>query len=270
MARPKPGSIRQPQRDPRRSTRKPAAVSVAVRRQKSLREFLTIEQLKYWLSKGGGTSYGVSILIHVLALIILSFFVLEGMKKEETQIVTAFSDIQNDVVLEDFVDLEVELPSVSSSDTLQKTLSLSPGDLAPVLGGTGSEGSGSGGGGSGDGIGFKLPAGAVRKGSFAAWTIPKDPEPRQDYLIVIQVILPESVTTYRKEDITGYMRGDDGYQTPIGECRGRKCEKDYYGVFDMERKQFAIKIPGAAAKVKDVIEIRSKILKEEQTLEIIF
>jgi hypothetical protein len=165
-----------------------------------------------------------------------------------------------------------------SSDTLQQTLSLRASNLDPVLGlarsqgglvGGGSGGSGGGGGG-GDGTGFRMPGKAVTKGSFTAWTFPEDPKPREDYLIVIQIQLPASVTDYKKEDITGYMEGDDGYRTPIGDYRGNKFDKKYYGDFDMRAKQFVIKIPGAAAKVKDVIQVRSKVLKEEQVLEIVF
>ncbi len=38
----------------------------------------------------------------------------------------------------------------------------------------------------------------------------------------------------------------------------------------MKAKQFVIKIPGAAAKVKDEILIQSRMLKEKQKLVIVF
>ena len=38
----------------------------------------------------------------------------------------------------------------------------------------------------------------------------------------------------------------------------------------MAAKQFVIRIPGAAAKVQDRIEVRSKVLKEKEMLFIAF
>ncbi len=120
--------------------------------------------------------------------------------------------------------------------------------------------------------GFQIPGGgrAVTKGSFTAWTVPEDPAPREDYLIVIQIRLPKRIRSYRKEDLSGFLEGDDGYETPLGQYTGRGFPKKFYGRFDSKARQFVIRIPGGAARVRDTIRIRSKVLREDQRLEITF
>ena len=77
--------------------------------------------------------------------------------------------------------------------------------------------------GQGDGIGvtvpsINVPGHAVTKGSFSVGTEPEDPEPREDYMIIIQVRLPENLIKngkYRANDITGMVRGTDSYTKKI-------------------------------------------------------
>ena len=122
------------------------------------------------------------------------------------------------------------------------------------------------------GSGVRPPgtANAVTKGSFTAWTIPADPAPREDYLVVILVRVPERIRRYEKEDLSGFLEGDDGYETPIGNFTGKGFPKQFYGQFDTTARRLVIRVPGAAAKVRDTIRIRSKVLREEQTMEIVF
>ena len=62
-----------------------------------------------------------------------------------------------------------------------------------------------------------MPTGgkAVTKGSFTAWTVPKDPKPGQDYKIVIQIKVPETVKRYRIADLSGRVIGTDKYTLDI-------------------------------------------------------
>src|SRR5262249_5050992 len=86
--------------------------------------------------------------------------------------------------------MDVEKPAVVLHDLGSSSAS------AKLSGGSGS-GLGAGDG-EGDGIGvavpsINVPGYAVTKGSFSVWTEPEDPEPRQDYRIIIQIRLPENL-----------------------------------------------------------------------------
>ena len=111
----------------------------------------------------------------------------------------------------------------------------------------------------------KHPGGnAVSKGCFSAWSVPEDPNPRQNYAIVIQIKLPKEVTRLRRSDLSGMVVGTDDYRQPIpGIKRGWVPVKG-------NQAQLAIAVPGAAKLVKDTINVSSKSLKETQTLEIVF
>ncbi|MCA9047412.1 MAG: hypothetical protein KDA89_01710 [Planctomycetaceae bacterium] len=133
---------------------------------------------------------------------------------------------------------------------------------------------------------FKLPKSglAVTKGSFTAWTVPETPEPQQPYMIIIEVRLPDDVKRYRITDLDGYVRGSDSYRQRIPFDPRAKFASFYT---DENQKmvnisgsdtitvrdnivQLAIQIPGALRLVRDVIEIRSRRLRERQELELVF
>jgi hypothetical protein len=130
----------------------------------------------------------------------------------------------------------------------------------------GPEGSGKGTGkvmGRGKG-GGGAPKKAVTKGSFTVWTVPEDPEPGQDYVIVIEIKLPEKLRQYPLKDLSGTVVGTDGWKQAIpGKSQG------YARIID-NRTQLRIKVPGAPRLVSDTIDIRSRLLKEQQTLTIVF
>ncbi|MDZ4686965.1 MAG: hypothetical protein SH850_17965, partial [Planctomycetaceae bacterium] len=123
-------------------------------------------------------------------------------------------------------------------------------------------------GGTGRGLGaignVRVPDTAITKGSFTVWTEPKDPLPRQRYNIVIQVKVPKSVKQYRLRDLVGEVRGTDGFYKQIKyNSSDRKGVKD--GIVQLQ-----VAIPGAVQLIKDTIRIKSEMLKEEQTIEIVF
>jgi hypothetical protein len=140
---------------------------------------------------------------------------------------------------------------------------------------------------SGHGL-LQAPAGArvVRKGSFSVWTVPKDPLPFQEYKIVIQIRLPDLVRRYRATDLSGEVEGTDRYRQQIPwdpKWKGRTDvaltirkgqlvplrKGDFLPVRD-RIAQLVIRVPPAKRLVRDRIKIRSKLLKEEQVLEIVF
>jgi hypothetical protein len=138
----------------------------------------------------------------------------------------------------------------------------------------------------GSGFLLKVPESglAVTKGSFTAFTIPASPKPRENYSIVIEVRLPDDVKEYRVSDLTGDVRGSDGYKQKLPYDSRTPYASGYPGdndsirqleastVLDVVRNrvQIVIKVPGAGRLVKDVITIRSRKLKEEQELTLVF
>lgn len=138
---------------------------------------------------------------------------------------------------------------------------------------------------SGSGVLLKVPDGglAVTKGSFTAFTIPARPVEKQAYLIVIEVKLPDGVKTYRASDLSGKVKGSDGYEQklPVDSrfpsaarypSRGKILQLESNTSLDVEsnRAQIIIRIPGGARLVRDQISIRSKRLRESQELELTF
>lgn len=142
-------------------------------------------------------------------------------------------------------------------------------------------------GGSGAGFMFKMPESglAVTKGSFTAWTDPANPAPRQNYLIIIEIQLPSSVTRYQLSDLNGSsIRGSDSYQQRIpfdvnaaakGYGTTANGRPPLLKVSDElpivnNKVQLVVKVPGARRLVKDTIRIKSRRLREEEELTIIF
>ncbi|MEO1994035.1 MAG: hypothetical protein ABGZ17_02030, partial [Planctomycetaceae bacterium] len=134
-------------------------------------------------------------------------------------------------------------------------------------------------------IRLRIPKGgkAVTRGSFTAWTVPEDPVPGQQYRIVIQVKLPPQMKRYRLSDLAGRVVGTDRYQQelPVDEERPSATRIMRRGKLVTVRRsdllpirdntvELIIFIPGAENLVRDTIHIESKILKEKQTLEIVF
>ena len=107
-------------------------------------------------------------------------------------------------------------------------------------------------------------SGAVSKGGFTAWTEPPDPAPGENYLIIIQIKLPPTLKRYPRKDLSGKVIGTDGYEQDIrGQTEG-------YLPIKGNETQLVVQLPGAARLVKDRIDIKSKMLKEAQILEIEF
>lgn len=125
---------------------------------------------------------------------------------------------------------------------------------------------------------------AVTKGSFTAFTIPAAPQPRQAYSIVIEVKLPDDVKKYRVSDLSGKVRGTDGYEQklpydtrtpgaagyPVPGGSIKRLESSTILDVVKNKVQIVVRVPGGARLVKDVITIRSRRLKEDQELELIF
>ncbi|MDB4423395.1 hypothetical protein N9276_02315, partial [Rhodopirellula sp.] len=126
-----------------------------------------------------------------------------------------------------------------------------------------------------------LPRGAnaVSKGSFTAWTVPKNPRPLQNYRIVIEINLPQEVKGYYPRDLSGVVVGTDSYKQTLPFSPGtvtrqsgstRPLSKFKRITVRKHKVQFLVPVPGAARLVRDRITLRSKLLKEEHSLELVF
>ncbi len=112
-----------------------------------------------------------------------------------------------------------------------------------------------------------VPSYAVTKGSFSAWTEPKDPEPLKAYIIRIVVHLPgdwEKPAKFRMKDISGMVIGTDGYKQAI------RFKPTQTVLVQDGAVQIDIPVPGARKLVRDTIRIESKLLKEKQVIQLVF
>lgn len=141
----------------------------------------------------------------------------------------------------------------------------------------------------GDGEGeflFRIPESglAVTKGSFTVWTSPEHPTPRRPYRIIIEVKLKEGVRMYRPSDLSGYVIGSDSYRQKIP-FDSQKPNNSFFSNEEQQleklslrkpikirnnKVQLVIEVPGAERLVKDIIQIRSRRLREQQELELVF
>ncbi len=226
-------------------------------------------RLRQWFWGTAALGYGASLLLHLLLLTAASIVIVQGMKGDD-----AFSTLLLQSDGEDFdfsgpVDTTVaeeeqalvppELQIVPTLDTTIEQIA-APSVLAAAANPPGEEPS------SGSGFEFTMPENgkAVTKGSFTAWTVPADPKPGKDYLVVIQIRLPETVKRYSSRDLSGTVIGTDGYIQRIpGKAKRYLPLKDH-------QAQISIEVPGAERLVEDTISIRSRRLNEQQTLKIVF
>lgn len=125
------------------------------------------------------------------------------------------------------------------------------------------------------------PTTAVTAGSFKAWANPASPREGEDYTIFIEVTLPSAAVaqSYRKEDLSGLLRGTDGYEqaieasfAPIPPPIPIVPPWDPRGTFQVTGNfaRISFMVPGAARKVSDTIIIHSNVLNENQTVTLVF
>jgi len=264
------------------------------------------ERFRRWLAGFSAKGLAGSFLFHCLmaiVLIVLSILFhwdIPGIRGNDAFSTLLSESDQEQVVLDDAIDTKledaggenqlVELPQLRViQTTTQSPRTDVTVDLDKALASAMGQGEGSTDkAGDGGGVRFAVPekGRAVTKGSFSVWTIPADPVPRQDYRIVIEVKLPSRIHRYRASDLSGRVVGTDLFRMAIpwdkfwpdrairAGSRGRfirvRKGKGSYLPVKKNRAQLMILVPGAAALVKDTIRIRSKLLKEQQTLHIVF
>ncbi len=245
-----------------------------------------------WLRGVAAESYGASLIVHAILLFCMSLYIfklhddnnsISLVASESNSLPTEFNEI---VALQ--LDTagnaeETELPQNQTLPLQTDLIATSDAaiDLAKYAGsGEGQDGEDS------SGMLFAMPSGGqvVSAGSFSAWTVPKDPGPGEDYKIVIMVKVPEKRTLYPISDLSGEVIGTDGFrlEIPFGKFRDRYGTRiQSRGLLAFPRRndrvrvvdgsvQIVVDIPGATRLVKDTIEVKSRMLDEDQTLEIEF
>ncbi|OYW19880.1 MAG: hypothetical protein B7Z55_08115 [Planctomycetales bacterium 12-60-4] len=226
--------------------------------------------LQWWTGLYLGWGVTVSLLLHATVAVALGLTYYSLKSDNGLMLAGAFDEVQEGEDLELPVDTKLDTSFGDKAATLEFTAASVTGDLdtlqsaESLLAGTMGDGDDAGDGDVAMARNIRVPESAITRGSFTVWTEPEDPAPRVAYDIVIQVKLPPSVKQYRLSDLSGSVTGTDGYRKQI-----KYTSKDRKGVKE-GIVQLTIKIPGAAQLVKDVIEIKSKILDEEQTIEIVF
>ena len=69
----------------------------------------------------------------------------------------------------------------------------------------------------------------IKKGSFSVYTVPYNPSPRETYNIVIITDLPDNKDQYNIQDLSGNIRGTDGFNFSFkGTYNTRHLKSDFY------------------------------------------
>lgn len=227
-----------------------------------------------WFSKQGMIGAVVSLALHAIVLLILAFILVSQVSTTELSTIMGMQGNSDEFTAE--VVLDSELPSdegesgpleITDASQIIDSMGLK-GDIAESMHlGFGGKGNGEGNSGDGNGLGvgaLKIPGHAQTKGSFSAWSDPKDPGPDEDYDIVIQIKLPPNVTKFRASDITGNVIGTDSYRQAI------RFRTDEVIPIEQGMARIRIRVPGGHRLVRDTIRIESKLLREKQVFEIVF
>uniref|UniRef100_A0A7C4QNZ6 Uncharacterized protein n=1 Tax=Schlesneria paludicola TaxID=360056 RepID=A0A7C4QNZ6_9PLAN len=229
----------------------------------------TFSEWSAWCKREFGWGLALSAVLHLTLLLLLSFVVLQGRGTFGWIVQGSLGEEGPEEELD--VPLDSRLEAASTTQPFEFVAIAEAEGLEPVLQGAAERIHGAlDADGSADhdlgefGRNVAVPASAITKGSFTVWTNPEVPAPGQAYEIVIQVKLPPHIKSYRLRDLTGTVRGTDRYFKAIAfKPNERRNVTD--GVV-----QVRIPIPGAEELVRDTIKVQSAVLKEEQTIEIVF
>jgi len=252
------------------------------------------QTLKFWLVSIAAGSYGMSLILHLFGLGIMSvWYVYDEIISEATIVTVLPSSELDDLDFEEVFDAKMDAvqqnesaPSVLSQlvPTQKDSDRFIPQDVN--TGFAQKDGAGDNlADGFSDSFKFRMPSNgkAIVKGSFAAWTVPDDPRAGQDYKIIIQIKVPKRLRRYRVTDLSGQVVGTDGFRhiVPYDKKRPNATKTERGGSLTTVTTrsylpikngvaQLIIDIPGAAKLVEDTIKIKSRALKETQDLKIVF
>lgn len=260
---------------------------------------------------GLGVGFGVSMLLHIVAIVGFAFWVLDLDKLLPEFVINAGVENPGVEVKLDTT-MPIELAQKAGGPPVQESKLFNPNEFIPPnleidteipadlenrinelaakdagtgnAKGKGAAESDSPSGKRGTGVGRN----AVSKGKFTVWSEPPNPDVEQSYRIGIRVEIPKDVKKFRVNDLSGSVSGDlDGHRQNIPHDLKWGPPKVYYRgkyinlrktgfvpVHTRGGKKYAtiyIWVPGSQVpKTTDTVQIRSKLLKESQSLKIEF
>lgn len=232
------------------------------------------QEIRFWIKSAAGLGYVLSLLTHVSLLVVLGIWLIPQIIGDQGFSLNVAVSDDSDGKTEEILDTKFELPEIEAAAEapevvmpLESTSTLTENEITSDISARVQASIGEGFGEEELAVGGGEPGkNAVVKGSFTAWTVPEDPEPGEDYKIFIRVKLPDRIKNdYPLRDLSGLVIGTDGYRQMIPGPRKPKYAKVKRGY-----AQFDVTVPGAYRLVKDKIIVRSKMLEEEQLLEIVF
>ena len=247
----------------------------------------------------------MTLLVHVGLLGAAALIGLASVGREGPPLITVVADNEGDDLglLESIVSLDTPaLDAAPPRETVPiETVPLVPQPLDPTQvavdpipsgpSSVGIDGTSSGAAAGGDRFKLPSPTNAVRRGAFAAWTIPiagpgeevvpgQAPRVNQPYHIVIEIALPNTYRVYPLSDFYGRVIGTDGFKQEIP-----KRKTFYYN----RRGQLVVASPVTRVPVRDgtvqllvevdgssipatqdTITLRSRRLREEEQLVLTF
>ncbi len=121
------------------------------------------------------------------------------------------------------------------------------------------------------------PPKSIVQGSFTVWANPMHPQVRQRYYVYIRVKLPSDASSYTKYDLTGRLRGTDGYYQDINGMSGTppyplKIPRQWFKYDNSSKTALLVmEVPGAlAGGIQDTLTIKSRLLNESQKISVQF
>lgn len=257
-----------------------------------------------------GKSFSISLLVHGILLAILAIPISQRLSRENEidPIIEVVEGTEGSDILGEFIDapvlqtgksLGIEDFQAPQFDEGTYGFSMPANGALADSGGTSGSEDGDGSADLAGAVGGYLlrePGNAVKAGRFTAFSRPiivrgfgsrateefgepgDAPRAGQDYFIVIQIKVDPRRKTYLIGDLIGSVVGTDGYtqKIPTGmfilddegiplEVKKTKPIKVVDGIV-----QLLLRVPGAKSEVRDNIYLKSKMLKEEQNLQLIF
>ncbi len=231
------------------------------------------KRIVLWIASFAATGYAISFLMHLLLGVLASLYIISEIDNGSFSTMFSMSAEQGQDDFEDIVDASMDMPSLLPSPVefpdqlMAEAVDVEMATFASEAQDGGDSGEG------GDSVGFEFGRSgkAITKGNFTVWTVPEDPAPREDYVIVIEVKIPKNkkLRRYPRSDLVGFVSGTDGYRKRFptrSELRVSKYLKIKDGV-----TRLVVPIPKAERLVRDTIRVEStRILKEKQVIEIEF
>lgn len=250
---------------------------------------------KRWLVSNDAFGYATSLALHLILLVLLSIWFVDEVGSGTFSTLASQSDnesIEFDKLLDTRMDLAggetqvQQLPELAVVEAPDSELQL-PIDTDLLLQNSG-DFEGEAEEGDDSGTGYSPPSGgnAVTKGSFTVWAEPVNPGVNEPYTIFIRVRLPDRKWRYRANDLSGIVLGTDAHEQripwdPRWPGAALKTKRNGEGKLPLPINGYLpvkqrhallmVRVPGARIpKTEDTIVIESKLLKERQTLRIVF